>query len=92
VKLIPASEVPSDQLSEFFGRISEGEQAFLEENVRDPETVAAWRGPDRPAVRRPWTKVAARKNSQGRIGLMLRGRRCRDNRARGPTRRSGGGR
>jgi hypothetical protein len=41
VKLIPASEVPSDQLSEFFGRIPEGEQAFLKENVRDPETVAA---------------------------------------------------
>ena len=36
MKLIPASEVSSDQLSEFFGRISDGEQAFLKENVRDP--------------------------------------------------------
>jgi len=45
VKLIPASEVSSDQLSEFFGRIPDGEQAFLKENIRDPETAAAWRGP-----------------------------------------------
>jgi RimJ/RimL family protein N-acetyltransferase len=45
VKLIPASEVPSDQLSAFFDRMPDGEQAFLKENVRDPETVAAWRGP-----------------------------------------------
>ena len=56
MKLIPASEVPSDQLSEFFGRISEGEQAFLEENVRDPETVAAWRGPGPARRERPCTK------------------------------------
>ena len=44
MKLIPASELSSDQLSEFFGRIPDGEQAFLKENVRDPGTVAAWRG------------------------------------------------
>ncbi len=36
--LIPASEVSSDQLSGFFGRIPDGEQAFLKENIRDPET------------------------------------------------------
>jgi hypothetical protein len=41
VKLIPASEGPSDQLSEFFGRIPEGERAILKEIVRDPGTVAA---------------------------------------------------
>ena len=29
MNLIPASEVPSGQLSEFFGRMPEGEQAFL---------------------------------------------------------------
>ncbi len=45
MRLIPASEVPSGQLSEFFGRIPDGEQAFLKENIRDPETVAAWRRP-----------------------------------------------
>lgn len=45
MKLVPASEVSSDQLSEFFGRIPDGEHAFLKENVRDPETVAAWRRP-----------------------------------------------
>lgn len=45
MKLIPASKLPSDQLSEFFSRIPAGEQAFLKENVRDPGTVAAWRGP-----------------------------------------------
>ena len=50
MKLIPASEVSSDQLSEFFARIPDGEQAFLKENTRDPETVAAWRGPG-PACR-----------------------------------------
>lgn len=33
MKLILASEVPSDQLSEFLGRVPEGEQAFLKENV-----------------------------------------------------------
>ena len=44
MKLIPASELSSDQLSEFFSRIPAGEQAFLKENVRDPGTVAAWRG------------------------------------------------
>ena len=42
MKLIPASEVSSDQLSEFFGRIPDGEQAFLKENIRDPETATAW--------------------------------------------------
>lgn len=45
MKLIPASEVSSDQLSEFFGRIPDGEQAFLKENIRDPETAATWRRP-----------------------------------------------
>ena len=45
MRLIPASEVSSGQLSEFFGRIPDGEQAFLKENIRDPETVAAWRRP-----------------------------------------------
>lgn len=33
MKLILASEVLSDRLSEFFGRIPEGEQAFLKEYV-----------------------------------------------------------
>jgi RimJ/RimL family protein N-acetyltransferase len=47
VKLIPASEVSSDQLNEFFGRIPDGEQAFLKENLRDPETIATWRRPGR---------------------------------------------
>ena len=42
MKLIPASEVSPDQLSEFFGRIPDGEQAFLKENIRDPETATAW--------------------------------------------------
>ncbi len=45
MRLIPASDVSSGQLSEFFGRIPDGEQAFLKENIRDPETVAAWRRP-----------------------------------------------
>jgi len=45
VKLIPTSEVSSDQLSEFFARIPDGEQAFLKEDVRDPGTIAAWRQP-----------------------------------------------
>jgi ribosomal protein S18 acetylase RimI-like enzyme len=45
VRLVPASEVSSGQLSEFFGRIPDGEQAFLKENIRDPGTVAAWRRP-----------------------------------------------
>ena len=45
MKLVPASEVPPVQLSEFFARIPDGEQAFLKENVRDPGTVAAWRRP-----------------------------------------------
>ena len=54
MKLIPASEVPSDQLSEFFGRIPEGEQAFLKENVPNPSQPGA--DPARAAVRRPWTK------------------------------------
>ena len=44
MKLIPASEVPSDQLSEFLGRVPEGEQAFLKENVPRSGTRAAWRG------------------------------------------------
>lgn len=43
--LIPAGEVSSGQLSEFFSGTPDGEQAFLKENVRDPEIVAAWRGP-----------------------------------------------
>ncbi len=49
MRLIPVSDVSSGQLSEFFGRIPDGEQAFLKENIRDPETVAAWRraGPAR---------------------------------------------
>ncbi len=45
MRLIPAGEVSSGQLSEFFGRIPDGEQAFLKENIRDPETVAAWQSP-----------------------------------------------
>ena len=45
MKLIPASEVSSGQLSEFFARIPDGEQAFLKEDVRDPATIAAWRRP-----------------------------------------------
>lgn len=45
MKLIPTSEVSSDQLSEFFARIPDGEQAFLKEDVRDPATIAAWRRP-----------------------------------------------
>jgi hypothetical protein len=44
-------EVSADQLSDFFGRIPDGEQAFLKENLHDPQTVAAWRGPG-PARRR----------------------------------------
>jgi hypothetical protein len=40
VKLIPASEVPSDQLSEFFGRVLGGEQAFLKEDVGESISVA----------------------------------------------------
>ena len=51
VKLVPASEVPPVQLSEFFARIPDGEQAFLKENVRDPGTVAAWRRPAPPRSR-----------------------------------------
>ena len=51
MRLIPASEVPSDQLSEFFGRIPEGEQAFLKENVPNPSQPGA--APARAAVRRP---------------------------------------
>ena len=52
MKLVPASEVPAEQLSAFFARIPDGEQAFLKENVRDPGTVAAWRraGPARREV------------------------------------------
>ena len=53
MKLVPASEVPPVQLSEFFARIPDGEQAFLKENVRDPGTVAAWRRPGRPAAKPP---------------------------------------
>ena len=45
MKLIPASDVPPGQLSGFFARIPEGEQAFLQENIRDPGTAAAWRAP-----------------------------------------------
>ena len=55
MKLVPASEVPSEQLSGFFARIPDGEQAFLKENVRDPDTVAAWRRPGRPAAKPPST-------------------------------------
>ena len=53
MKLVPASEVSPGRLSEFFGRIPDGEQAFLKENVRDPDTVAAWRRPGRPAAKPP---------------------------------------
>jgi hypothetical protein len=38
---IPVGEVSSDQLSESFDRIPDGERAFLKENLRNPETVAA---------------------------------------------------
>ena len=51
--LIPAGEVSSGQLSEFFSGIPDGEQAFLKENVRDPEIVAAGRGPGSARRRRP---------------------------------------
>ena len=54
MKLVPASEVSSEQLTEFFARIPDGEQAFLKENVRDPATVATWRRPGRPAAKRPY--------------------------------------
>ncbi|HTT53365.1 MAG TPA: GNAT family N-acetyltransferase [Streptosporangiaceae bacterium] len=40
--LIPASEVPAAQLQAFFARLPDGEQAFLKEDVRDPDTIAAW--------------------------------------------------
>jgi hypothetical protein len=39
VKLIPASEVRSGQLSEFFGRIPEGEQAFLCAHIYTPPSI-----------------------------------------------------
>jgi len=45
VKLLPVSEVPAEQLHEFFARIPEGERAFLKEDVTDLGTTAAWRQP-----------------------------------------------
>ena len=53
MKLVPVSEVSPAQLSGFFARIPDGEQAFLKENVRDPGTVATWRRPGGPAAKPP---------------------------------------
>jgi hypothetical protein len=42
MKIVPASDVPAGPLRAFFACLPDGEQAFLKDDARDPETIAAW--------------------------------------------------